>query len=328
MGNRKMRWGVLGTGRAARRFAEELGTLGLPLAAAASRDGARARAFASGTGAPRYHGSYQGLLADPGVDAVLVALPAALRAEWAGRAAEAGKHVICPGPAALDAAACSRLVGAARRARVFLMEGHPHRCHPLWDLVRALLDEGPAGPLLRIECRLALGLDPDPSDPRQRRDTGGGALIEAGARCLSLCLPLARGEPEVLEAASAPFSAAGADESFAARLRFPSGTEAALACSLRGPAAESMVLHGERGRLEIPSPWQPDPDRAAVRVAADGAPEEIYHAGDGLPLLGRMAAVAQECVDSRESPALPWKDSIALARALEALRRAAGHDWP
>lgn len=329
MGNRTLRWGVLGTGRSARRFAEEAGSLGFPVAAAASRDPGRARRFASEAGAPRYHGSYQSLLSDSGVDAVFVALPGALRAEWAGRAAEAGKHVICPGPAALDSVACSRLVGAARRARVFLMEGHPHRCHPLWDLVRALLEEdGPAGSLRRIECRLRLGLTPDSADPRQRRDLGGGALNEAGARCLSLCLLLAGESPEVLEAFAAPGTSAGADESVTFMLRFAAGVEARIDCSLRGPAEESMILHGDRGRLEIPSPWDPHPDRAAVRILADGAPEEAYHAGDGLPALGRMAALAQECVDLRECPAMPWKDSMALARALETIRRAAGLDRP
>jgi predicted dehydrogenase len=329
MGNRALRWGVLGTGRSARRFAEEAGSLGIPVAAAASRDAGKARAFATEAGAPRYHGSYQALLSDSGVDAVFVALPASLRAEWAGRAAEAGKHVICPGPAALDAVACSRLVGAARRARVFLMEGHSHRCHPVWDLVRALLgDAGPAGSLRRIECRLRLGLPPDSADPRQRRDLGGGALNEAGSLCLSLCLLLAGESPDVLEASAVPGPEGGADESVTARLRFAAGVEARIDCSLRGPAEEYVVLHGDCGSLEIPSPWNPHPDRAAVRILADGAPEEAYHAGDGLPALGRMAALAQECVDIRECPAMPWKDSLALARALEALRRAAGHDLP
>ena len=127
-----LRWGILSTARIARtRFipgvrASTEGTV----AAVASRDAGRARAVAAELEIPRAHGSYEALLADPGVDAVYIGLPNGLHPEWTVRAAAAGKHILCEKPAARTRADAARMAAAARDAGVILMEAFMYRLHP------------------------------------------------------------------------------------------------------------------------------------------------------------------------------------------------------
>lgn len=325
MGNLALRWGLLGAGRIAAKFSADLKTAGLNVAAVASRDPERARAFAAEAGIPRYYGSYQALLADPGVDAVYISLPNHLHAEWCVRAAEAGKHILCEKPGALDGVECSRLLGAARRAGVFYMEGFMYRCHPLWDLARALIEDGRIGTLQRLESAFCFDMGFKPEDIRQRLDAAGGALLDVGCYCLSFSRMLAGCEPVGIEARSELGAETGVDECTTARLEFPTGLIANFECAIRRPRLHHAVAIGQSGRLEIPSPWHPDPDRAEIRIVIPGEDDEVYHTGDGLPLFAREAMQVAEYIDDRQCPAMNWKDSLAQAQSLASLRRAAGH---
>ena len=329
MANRSLRWGLLGTGRIARKFALESLAAGLDVASAAARDPERARAFAAETGVPRYHGSYESLLADAGVDAVYISLPNHLHAEWSVRAARAGKHILCEKPGALDGVECSRVLGAVRRAGVFYMEGFMYRCHPLWELARALIEDGRIGDITRMESAFCYDMGAAPDQNRQRLDFAGGALMDVGCYCLSFSRMMAGCEPVSAEARSEYASGmgprSGVDEATSVRLEFSSGVTAAFDCAIRRPTRNFAVVHGNRGRLEIPSPWHPDADRAEVRLVLPGEEDEFYFTGDGLSLFAREAKLVNEYLDDGECPAMDWKDSLAQAQALSALRKSAGH---
>ena len=110
------------------------------LVALASRDPSRARAFAADLGGPRVHDSYEAVLADPDVDAIYLPLPTAFHHDWATRAAERGKHVLCEKPLAMTPEECRAIEAAAVSAGVVVMEAFMYRFHPrtlkLIDLVR------------------------------------------------------------------------------------------------------------------------------------------------------------------------------------------------
>src|SRR3954463_1168247 len=134
-----LRWGLLSTARINDAL---LGAGNADVVAVASRDAARARAYAEARGIPRAHGSYDALLADPEVDIVYISLPNALHLPWATRALEAGKHVLCEKPLSRRAAEVSAAFDvAAERGRV-LTEGFMWRHHPQVGRARALLAEG------------------------------------------------------------------------------------------------------------------------------------------------------------------------------------------
>jgi len=136
----RLRWGILSTARiGVRRLIPALlrSRTGIGVAIA-SRDLERAREIAAKFDIPRAHGSYEALLADPDVDAVYNPLPNSLHPEWTIRAAQAGKHVLCEKPLAVDAARAQAMVDACRRAGTLLQEAFMYRYHPQIDELTAL----------------------------------------------------------------------------------------------------------------------------------------------------------------------------------------------
>src|SRR3954463_16003973 len=137
----KLNWGIITTGWIARKFATDLlqSRTGR-LVAVGSRPLAAAEKFAHDFGGARAHASYESLLADPEVQAVYIGTPHPLHLEWAVKAAEAGKHILCEKPLTLRLADTLRIIEAAKRHDVLLMEAYMYRFHPqtlkLVELVR------------------------------------------------------------------------------------------------------------------------------------------------------------------------------------------------
>ena len=126
-----VQWGIIGAGNIARAFARSLAnsTTGR-LVAVGSRSRQKADRFAAEFNVSHAHGSYEALLADDHVQVVYVATPHPHHAEWSIRAAEAGKHILCEKPLALNHAEAMAVIEAAIRYDVFLMEAFMYRCHP------------------------------------------------------------------------------------------------------------------------------------------------------------------------------------------------------
>ncbi len=321
---RALRWGLMGTGNISRKFARDLIAHGISVRAAASRDGAKAAAFAVEMGIPQSHASYQNLLDDPDVDAIYIALPNHMHAEWSIRAARAGKHILCEKPAALDEAECEAVLHAVDRAGVFFMEGFMYRCHPQWGMVKALIEDGRVGEVRSLRAAFCFDMGFKPENIRQSRAAAGGALMDVGCYGLSFSRLIAGAEPSRCAAVSRINPDLGVDEWTSAELIFPDGTEAKFDCALREARPHSAIITGDRGRIEIPAPWHPPADGAEVRLYPDDGDEEVYRTGDGLALFAREALDVAENLGRKQSPSVPWEDSLGQARALEKLRKSAG----
>ena len=321
---RSLRWGLLGTGGIARKFARDLTAHGISVLSAASRDGARAARFAAELGLPRSHAGYQALLEDPEVDAVYIALPNHLHADWSIRAARAGKHILCEKPAALDEAECQAVLEAVERAGVFFMEGFMYRCHPQWGMVRALIEDGRIGEVRALRASFCFDMGFHPENIRQSRAAAGGALMDVGCYGLSFSRMVAAAEPSRCSAVSRINPDLGVDEWTTAELVFPGGVRAVFDCALREARPYSAVIEGERGRIEVVTPWHPPADDAEVRLFPTGGEMESYRTGDGLALYAREALEVAENLDNGQSPSVTWADSLGQARALEKLRKSAG----
>src|SRR5208283_3768124 len=178
---RKVRWGVLGAARIAVEKvipAMQRGACS-EIAAIASRDLAKARQAAAALGIPKAYGSYEELLADPEIEAVYNPLPNHLHVPWSVRCAEAGKHVLCEKPLALDAAEARQLLAAQIRTGVKMGEAFMVRTHPQWVRARELVRAGRIG-----ELRAAMGFfsyfNRDAANIRNVRAWGGGGLYDIG----------------------------------------------------------------------------------------------------------------------------------------------------
>ena len=177
----RVRWGVLSTAN----IATEKVIPGLrrsprsEVLAIASREDRRANDVAARLGIPRAYGSYEAMLADPDIDAVYNPLPNHLHASWTIAAARAGKHVLCEKPLALTASDAQGMVDACRDGGVLLMEAFMYRQHPSWIAVRELVQSGRIGSLRAVDSWFSYFND-DPSNIRNIREAGGGALYDIG----------------------------------------------------------------------------------------------------------------------------------------------------
>jgi predicted dehydrogenase len=188
--DRQIRWGILSTARIAAKVCRAMQSAeGAEVAVVASRDAERAERWAAEHGVGRSFGSYERLLEDPEVDAVYIALPASMHAEWTIRAAEAGKHVLCEKPLAANLAEAEEMVAACARAGVQLMDGMMWKHHARTAAMRGHIERGELGRLRRVTSAFTFNWDPMPDQNiRLQRELAGGSLGDLGWYCVAASL--------------------------------------------------------------------------------------------------------------------------------------------
>jgi D-xylose 1-dehydrogenase (NADP+, D-xylono-1,5-lactone-forming) len=261
-------WGLLGTARINRMVIPALRAAeGSRLVAVASRDQARADAYAREWGIDRAHGSYEALLADAEVDAVYVPLPNHLHAEWTIRAARAGKHVLCEKPLALSVAEVDAMGAAAREAGVVLAEAFMYRHHPQTLEVKRLADAGAIGAVRFVRGTFSFPLT-RADDVRLRPEWGGGCLWDVGCYPVSFARFLLASEPvEVF--GHQVLGPTGIDETFAGQLVFPGGVLAQVDAGFRSPFRAELEVAGTGGTMRVRHPWKPAADQPILLTRGD-----------------------------------------------------------
>src|SRR5687768_11031907 len=185
----KLQWGIIGTGGIARAFAHGVRrSRSGALAAVGSRARETAERFARELEIPRAHASYERLLDDPGVQAVYIATPHPSHAEWAIRAANAGKHVLVEKPMGMNHAEAMRMVEAAVANDVFLMEAFMYRCHPQARRIVELIRERAIGNVRVIHATFSFHWPKtlDLSSRLLNHALGGGGILDVGCYCMSI----------------------------------------------------------------------------------------------------------------------------------------------
>lgn len=309
-----LRWGLLST---ANITAALVGSGHGGIHAVASRSPERAEAYAREHGLPRWHGSYEDLLADPDVDAVYVPLPNSMHVDWSIRALEAGKHVLCEKPMSRHPRDVERAFGVAEREGLVLAEAFMWRHHPQIARARELIAAGAIGRLRLIRAGFAFLAQPP--DVRLQRELDGGGLMDVGCYCVSGARSLAGAEPERVQAEQV-MGGDGVDVALVATLRFPGDLLATMDCGLGYAERDELEAVGDEGTLRMHDPWHGRESRIEVR-ARDGTTERIETGpanSYALELADFEAAVRGE-----RPPLLGRDDAIGQARTIAALYRAA-----
>lgn len=273
-GERKIRWGVLGYARIARKSV--IPAIGRSsnsvFHAIASRDPtklAECRALFSPANA---YSGYAELLRDPAVDAVYIPLPNSLHREWTLRAADRGKHVLCEKPLALNAAECREMIAACAANKVLLMEGFMYRYTDRTAKTLEVLRSGVLGEIKFISSTFRFLLD-DPASIKFKAELGGGSLYDVG------CYPV-NFTGMVLDEITGSWSSAlpqsisvqcvsgrGVDMIFSALLKYSSGVVASLNCGFNAQKRIHSEIVGTAGALEIPDTFF---DNAGALTLAQG----------------------------------------------------------
>jgi predicted dehydrogenase len=322
-----LRFGVLGVAKIAvqKVIPAMQAAQRVEVVAIASRDAAKARDASARLGIPRAYGSYEALLADPGVDAVYIPLPNHLHVPWTTRAAEAGKHVLCEKPIALNAAEARTLLEVRDRTGVRIQEAFMIRTHPQWQRAKALVDDGTLG-----EVRAMSGFfsyfNEDPSNVRNVRAWGGGGLLDIGCYLINTARFIFGAEPARVAGTLDFDPRFGIDRLGSLILDF-GGRHAVGTFSTQLQYYQRIHIVGTRGRLDIEIPFNAPPDRPC-RIAFDRTGE--LH-GNGIEIIElevcnqftiQAEAFAAAVLDGRPQSA-PLEDAVANMACIDAVFRSA-----
>jgi predicted dehydrogenase len=259
----KVRWGVISTARIGTERVIPAMQAGqyCEIVAIASRSLESAQAAATRLGIPKAYGSYEELLADPGIDAIYNPLPNHLHVPWSVRALEAGKHVLCEKPLAMTAAEAEQLLDAAnQRPQLKVTEAFMYRHHPQWGCVRQLLDEGAVGELRTAQSFFTY-YNVDANNIRNIAAVGGGALMDIGCYCISGTRFVFGSEPQRVLGIVEYDPEFETDRLSSAVLDFGSGT-ATFTCATQLAGYQRVTVLGTEGRLEVETPYTPARDHA------------------------------------------------------------------
>jgi predicted dehydrogenase len=316
------KWGIISTAHinrlvlAGARESEQVDVI-----AVASRDQARAEAYAREQGIERAYGSYEELLADPDVEAVYISLPNSLHVEWSIHALEAGKHVLCEKPLDRRPEEAERAFDAADRAGRILAEAFMWRHNPQTAKLLELVGSGAIGDLRLIRSAFSFNLD-EPENVRLAADLDGGALMDVGCYCVSGSRLLG-GEPESVYGEQVS-GESGVDVLFAATMRFPGDVLAQFECGFVLPDRDELDVVGSEGSLFLDDPWHAR--TPVLELRRDGDVEEIVlQPADSYRLeLENLG----DAIAGRAQPLLGREDAVGQARTIDALYRSAAAGAP
>ena len=319
-----MRWGVIGTGWIAGVFSDALAESKSAIRhAVASRDPARAEAFRGAHGFAVAYGSYHVLLADPLVEVVYIATPHTSHLQDTLRAIRAGKHVLCEKPLGVTMSECRRMVAAADKAGVVLLEAFMYRTHPQTAAVLHLVRSGAIGTVRAVRSCFTFdlgSLPPSKSQVRTNLAQRGGSLYDVGGYCINFSRMIASDEPNRMAGQWSIDPDSGVDRSFAGVLGFPNGIVAHFDVGFHSAASASCEVVGTTGRIEIPHPWWPDRSHPSITLHRTGQASEAV-ACEGGWIFTLEAEHMADVVQGHRAALIPAANAIGNARVMDAFWR-------
>ncbi|MFG1816613.1 aldo/keto reductase [Kribbella sp. NPDC049174] len=334
MTDSKLRWGIIGTGNIASRFASQVPTSAVnTVVAVGSRSIDSANAFADKWDIANRHGSYDDLLADETVDAVYIATPHPMHVEWAIKTAEAGKHVLCEKPLAINKAWAEVMIEAAVANDVFLMEAYMYRCLPQTKLIAQLVRDGELGTVHQIQATFAFASSYRPESRIFADDLAGGGILDVGGYPVSMARLIAgaaTGQPFADPAAVTAVGhvgETGADEWSVATLFFDGAVTAQVSTGVRLRDDNQVRIYGSEGYLVVEDPWfGGDGKPTHVTLHKVGEEPRDISAEPALIYAAEADAVAA-AIERRQAPEMSWADTLGNLTVLDAWRKAIGQQY-
>jgi predicted dehydrogenase len=324
---KKLEWGVLGAANIAIKkvIPAMKNSQWCEVTALASRDLQKAKRFALELGILRAYGSYDELLADPQIEAVYIPLPNHLHVPWSIKAAEAGKHVLCEKPLALNAREAAQLLELRDRTGVKIEEAFMVRRHPQWLRVLDLIDSGRIGEVRSIIGQFSYN-NPDPHNIRNIAEIGGGALMDIGCYLVFCSRLIFKTEPKRALGLIQEDPVTRTDVLTSTLLDFVTG-HSAFTCSTRMTPSQRVQLIGTHARIEVQIPFNAPPDRPCKILIDDGSDlfggnAEIIEVevSDQYTIQGDLFA---RSIRENTEPAVSLEDSIKNMAVIDAIFRSA-----
>ena len=318
------RFGIIGPGKIATKFCDSLKTLSseAQVYAVASRDGSRAKDFASIFKAPKNFSSYEELVKDPLVDIVYIATPHPFHFEQAMVCLNHGKAVLCEKPLTISYSQTAKLVELARAKKVFLMEAMWSRFIPALVQMKEVIDKGEIGDIKFMHADFGF-VAPNNLDMRTfNKSLGGGAQLDVGVYPMFLALWLL-GKPDYIKAFAA-LASTGADENTTALFGYKSGATASIFSSFVADSVKEAIITGTKGTITVHAAWHKAVSFTVKKNDMDQSEFfEFPYPSNGLQF---QAVEAMQCLreGKTESSKLSLDMSLMMAEVADEIKRQIG----
>ncbi|OCX62813.1 oxidoreductase [Thioclava sp. SK-1] len=270
-------WGILGAANFARQHMGRAihSAEGSRLAALATSSADKADGFRAFAPDIALHTSYEALLADPQIDAVYIPLPNTLHVEWTKKALQAGKHVLCEKPIAMQASDIDDLIAARDASGKFATEAYMIVHHPQWQQVRAWIDDGRIGALRHADVAFSFN-NPDPKNIRNRADTGGGSIPDIGVYAYGSVRYAARAEPVSLVARIERDNGVETKTQVMGTMKGKAEFSYGAMTSTRLPPRQMAIFQGSDGLIRMTCPYNANVfDQAEITLERPEEPAQV-----------------------------------------------------
>ncbi|OGF45579.1 MAG: hypothetical protein A2452_10455 [Candidatus Firestonebacteria bacterium RIFOXYC2_FULL_39_67] len=334
----KLNWGIIGTGKIAKRFA-----IGLAhsktgrLIAVGSRSEESACKFGDEFKISKCYGSYESLLADKDVKAVYISTPHSLHAKWAIRSAEAGKHVLCEKPVSINSAESAKIIEAARKNKVFFMEAFMYRCHPQTAKLIEILKQKVIGDIKVIKAVFSYGAMYNPKSIVFDHILGGGGILDVGCYPVSISrliagIAVGKDFEDPIEVKGSGYIGKGnIDEYASAVLKFPGEIIAEVTAGITVARENTVQIFGTGGSISILTPWVPAREGGSTKIIVNknGEPSKEVMVECSEYLYGIEADTVAGSINNGQlsNSAMSWNDTLGNMKVLDEWRASIGFSY-
>ena len=332
---KKIKWGIIGPGRIAKRFADGLKeSKNAELIAIASKNSRRRKKFGDKYKISKLlrFNNYLNLIKNTEIDAVYIALPNSLHKKWTIVSAQNGKHILCEKPSAIDYDQGKEIIDVIKKNNIFYMEGFMYRFHPQVKKIIYLISNNKIGKINFVYA--SFGYKTQKKDPDSRifsKKLGGGSILDVGVYPISFCRLVAGlcDKKNFLNPMSIKGSCkksfTGVEEEAYATLRFKNNIIARVACAITKKMDNNVFIEGTKGSILIEEPWTPGKNggkhSTKIIVKNSEGKKKIYKTKSIKHLFSFEAEHASRLIQQNKKfsdfPGLNWNDTLGNLKTLD-----------
>ena len=324
--DKTIRWGILGCGNIANKFATDLQMVsGSVLRAVASRDPERAQKFAIKHTAKRTYSNYTALVNDPDLDVIYVATTHNFHYEHAALCLEANKAVLCEKPICVNAQEAQKLVELSRKKDIFLMEAMWTLFFPTVTRLIKDIDSGIIGTPQLVQADFGITKPPEAGSRFYEKKLAAGALLDLGIYTINFSNIVFSSKPKGISG-YAQFTDQGVDRLSTYNLIYSEGRQALLSAAIALPTPHQARIYGDKGRIVVDDFYHPQ----QYQIILNGKKPQLVNEGfDGFGYLYEAREV-QQCLlgGKTESTICPLDETVATMRIMDDLRKQWGLRYP
>lgn len=323
----KIKWGIIGPGSISRKFATGLQAVtDAELYAVASRDLEKATIFGKEFGAQKFYDSYEALVNDADVDVVYIGTPHTFHKPHTLLCLNAGKHVLCEKPFAVNLAEAREMVNLARDKRLFLMDALWTRYFPIMSKLRKLLREKTIGDVMLVQADFGFRMGAVIPEHRLfNPELAGGALLDVGIYPVQFASMIYGKQPESI-VSQVTLGETGVDELSVSVFKYSDYEMATITTAIRMSTLHEARIMGTQGIISIPNWWHP----TEMTVQVNGKDPDVYQyelEGNGY---NYEAIEVGRCIREglTESDVTPLSETLDIIRTMDTMRKKWGLSYP